>query len=179
VKRLERRAQLLSRDVTNLARAQHAVEIVLDPDEPGLTREETHVLVYRLLELEASNAAVARLVDIIQIDLESAETIEVKPNRFTPWAVLQQAIPTEVGEEFSYTNVKGGISHWQVVGVGPASMNGVEAEEGAILAIRKDLEAEHVLEAQERRRSELRDAVSVLEGTARISALVHNAELIS
>ena len=77
------------------------------------------------------------------------------PNRFTSSVVLLQAIPTEVGEEFSYTNAKGGISHWQVVGVGPVSMNGVEAEEGAILAIRKDPDAEDVLEAQERRRSDL------------------------
>jgi hypothetical protein len=138
VNKLERRAQLLSRNVTDLARAQHALEIVLDPDESTLTREETLVLMYRLLELEASNAALARLVEIVRIDLESAESSDVKPNRFAPSAVLRQAIPTEVGEEFSYTNVKGGISHWQLVGVGPASMNGVEAEEGAILAIRKD-----------------------------------------
>ena len=59
-----------------------------------------------------------------------------KPNRFTPYAVASQAIPTEVGEEFGYEAKNGNISQWVVVGVGPCKLDGAEAEEGAILARR-------------------------------------------
>jgi hypothetical protein len=80
--RLEKRAQLLSREITDLARAQHAVEVLLDPDEPGLTGEEARVLAYRLLELEASTAASAMVAEALMSALapyvESEEFREVR-----------------------------------------------------------------------------------------------------
>jgi DGQHR domain-containing protein len=67
-----------------------------------------------------------------------AASSRARPNRFTPAVVLRTGIPAEVGKQFTYTSGKAGKSEWQVVGVGPCTIEGVEAEEGAVLAVRID-----------------------------------------
>lgn len=60
-----------------------------------------------------------------------------KPNRFTPAAVLRMVpVPTTVGEVVEYANAKGESKPWKVVGIGPVTLDGETAEEGAILARR-------------------------------------------